>query len=66
MRKSGWVGFASVYLARCGKDSKTIDQNVYAKLDARLGTKASEQLYGCLHHIIKVRSENLNEIYEKI
>ena len=54
-----------MYLQGCDKDSntgETIDQNVYAKLvelDARLGTKASEQLYWCLRQttrrdIIKV------------
>ena len=53
-RKKGAVGFGHVYLKRCNKESKKgdkIDVEVYSKLvelDARLGTKASEQLYECL------------------
>ena len=54
LRRRDWVGFGDVFLHRCYKESKTgetIDQNIYcklAKLDAKLGTKASEQLYECL------------------
>ena len=56
-----------MYLRRCNKESKSndeIDKELYAelvKLDTRLGTRASEQLYKCLvrttrSDIIKVRS----------
>ena len=54
LRKNKWVGFASFYLGRCEEKSKTgeqIDKEIYAKLiklDERLGTKASEQLFDCL------------------
>ena len=54
LRKTGWVGFAQVYLNQCNKESKSndgIDKEVYSKLvklDARLGTTASEQLFNCL------------------
>ena len=54
LRKTGWVGFAQVYLNQCSKESKSndgIDKEVYSKLvelDTRLGTTASEQLFGSL------------------
>ena len=60
LRTYDWIGFADAYLSRCDKESKTgetIDKNVYCKLakldaslklDERLGTKVSEQLYECL------------------
>jgi len=63
----GWfdVGFASKYLKRLDKESRSdreIDREIYSqlvKLDTRLGTRASDQLYKCLSHttrsdIIKV------------
>ena len=60
-----FVGFASKYLERFVKESKSdreIDREIYSKLvqlDSSLGTKASVQLYKCLSHttrsdIIKV------------
>ena len=60
-----FIGFASEYLERFDKESKSdreIDREIYSKLvqlDSRLGTKASDQLYKCLSHttrsdIIKV------------
>ena len=60
--KQGWIGFAEVYLDRCSKISDEFDLKVYAKLielDAKLGTKSSEQLARCLYYtchwnIIKV------------
>ena len=77
MRKAGAVGFADVYLNRCNKESESneiIDNNVYGKLvelDTKLGTTASEQLYGCLNRttrldIIKVRIHYSNESYKII
>ena len=65
LRKHRWVGFAEVYLWRCNEESKTKnipDIQVYrklVKLDTRLGTTSSEQLFECLLHttrsdIIKV------------
>ena len=58
-------GYASEYLKRCNKESKSndnINKEVYTKLvelERRLGTKASEQLFWCLEYttrwdIIKV------------
>ena len=50
----GAVGFASIYLWRCYKESKSddeIDIQVYSKLvelDSRLGTTAAEQLLHCV------------------
>ena len=66
IRKHKWVGFAQVYLDRCNTESKTeniADIQVYTqlvKLDTRLGTTTSEQLFACLFHttrldIIKVK-----------
>ena len=63
----GYKKFASMYLERFDIESKShdeIDKELYAelvKLDTRLGTRASEQLYKCLvlttrSDIIKVRS----------
>ena len=54
LRKKNWVGFANVYLWRCNKESKSddkIDEEFYnelVELDTRLGTTASEQLFGSL------------------
>ena len=54
-RKAGLYGFAHAYLHQCDKKSKTgdeIDIQVYTKLvklDSKIGTTASEQLYCCLH-----------------
>ena len=56
MKKTDLVGFASLYLWRCKKESKSdgeIDILVYAKLvelDSRLGTTAAEQLFNCVFH----------------
>ena len=69
LRKNNWVGFTNVYLERCKKESKTgdeIDIEIIAKLfelDAKLGTRSSEQLFLCLRYttrwdIIKVRTKN--------
>jgi len=77
LRKDNWVGFVQVYLDRCYKESKSgdkVDKVIYnklAKLDARLGTTPSEQLFWCLQKttrwdIIKVRIHYLNENYEII
>ena len=50
------AGYANVYLRRCNEESKSndeIDKELYAelvKLDTRLGTRASDQLYECLSH----------------
>ena len=66
IRKIGWVGFAEIYLYQCNNESKTEnipDISVYnqlVKLDTRLGTTSSEQLFACLFHttrldIIKVK-----------
>ena len=52
LKKTG--GFASVYLMRCYKESKSddeIDIQVYTQLvelDSRLGTTAAEQLFRCV------------------
>ena len=60
------AGFASVYLRRCNKESKSndeIDKELYAelvKLDTRLGTRASDQLYECLSHT--TRSDIIKDI----
>ena len=54
LRKKNWVGFAAVYLYRFYKESDadvTADTEIYAqlvKLDERLGTTASDQLFDCL------------------
>ena len=54
LRKKGWTGFGEFYLSRCNDKSKSddgIDIQVYNKLvelDSKLGTTASEQLYGCI------------------
>ena len=52
--KNETVGFADVYLSQYNKESKSNDdiiKELYSelvKLDTRLGTTASEQLYKCL------------------
>ena len=67
LRQNNWVGFAEVYLDRFNTESKSndeIDIEVYTKLlqlDSKLGTRASEQLFGCLSKtsrsgVIKVTS----------
>ena len=60
LKKSGFVGFAHGYLRQFDNKSKSdtksksddeIDIQVYSKLvelDSKIGTTASEQLYGCL------------------
>ena len=60
LRKHGWVGFAEVYLSQYNIESKTEnipDIEVYnqlVKLDARLGTTSSEQLFKCLFHTTRL------------
>ena len=72
LRTNNWVGFADVYLWRCNEESKTenvADIQVYnqlVKLDTRLGTTSSEQLYRCLFRttrldIIKVKLKSSNK-----
>ena len=62
------VGFAEIYLSRCGKESRlddNIDIQVYTKLvqlDSKLGTRADSQFFRCLKYtarsdIIKVKIE---------
>ena len=54
LREANYVGFANVYLQQCTNESNSddkIDEGVYSKLvelDTRLGTTASEQLFGSL------------------
>ena len=54
LRKKNYVGFADLYLQRCGKRShpnNVIDKELYSKLvelDTRLGTTSSEQLFKCV------------------
>ena len=54
LRRENGFGFAHVYLWRCDKDSEIenkADIEVYnqlIKLDTRLGTTCSEQLFHCL------------------
>ena len=54
MKKTDFVGFASKYLWRCDKESKSddeIDIQVYTtlvELDSKLGTTATEQLFQCV------------------
>ena len=68
--KKAFVGFASMYLERfdeenaylrrCNRESKShdeIDKELYAelvKLDTRLGTKVSKQLYKCLEYTTRL------------
>ena len=72
LRRKGGVGFADIYLWRCNEESKTenvADIQVYnqlVKLDTRLGTTSSEQLYRCLFRttrldIIKVKLKSSNK-----
>ena len=72
LRKGGWVGFADVYLWKCNGESKTENipnillYNQLVKLDTRLGTTSSEQLYRCLFRttrldIIKVKLKSANK-----
>ena len=54
LRENDMYGFAGSYLWRCYEESKTrdkIDVDIYtllAELDFKLGTTASEQLFGIL------------------
>ena len=58
-KKSGFVGFADVYLQQCYKKPKRdseIDTQVYNKLvelDSKIGTTASEQLFQLLSHSLR-------------
>ena len=60
LRKLNYVGFAEVYLERCDKESKSddeIDKEIYTKLvklDTRLGTTASEQLFGSVSRTLNL------------
>ena len=60
VRKSGWFGYANIYLDRCSRESKSdekIDIQVYTKLvelDTRLGITTYEQLLGCLNHTTRL------------
>ena len=60
LRENGKVGFAHTYLERCDKESKTeniADVQLYEKLvelDTRLGTTATEQLFGCVHNSLRL------------
>ena len=74
VREKNWVGFANVYLDRCNKESDTgVEADIFiyktlVKLDERLGTTPSEQLYECLRKttrldIIKVRIHLFNVDY---
>ena len=67
MRKYNWTGFAEIFLWRCKQESKTLDKKdielyiMLIELDKRLGTTATDQLFGCLLRttrwdIIKVRT----------
>ena len=57
--KDGFVGFAHIYLKQCCQKSEAddeIDIQVYTKLvklDSKIGTTASEQLYWCLQYITR-------------
>ena len=73
--RKDYVGFAEVYLERCDKESKSddeIDKELYSKLvelDTRLGTTATEQLFGSLQYttrwdIIKVLKISSNERFK--
>ena len=54
LKRTGFAGFAGIYLKRCDKESKSdgeIDIQVYTQLvelDSRLGTTAAEQLFVCV------------------
>ena len=51
LRKKNLVGFAHLFLWQESKKDDQIDIQVYNKLielDSKLGTTASEQLYGCI------------------
>ena len=60
VRKSGYSGFAQFYLNRCQIESKSnneIDVQVYGdlvKLDSRLGTTVTEQLFGSLFYSLSL------------
>ena len=53
-------GFAKLYLTKCDEKSKSdeeIDIQVYTKLlklDSKLGTTASEQLFWCLFYSLRL------------
>ena len=54
LKRTGFAGFAGIYLKRCDEESKSddeIDIQVYTQLvelDSRLGTTAAEQLCHCV------------------
>ena len=56
MEQIGAIGYAHIYLSRCKKESKSddeIDIQVYSqlvKLDSRLCTKTTEQLFECVYY----------------
>ena len=55
-KEADLVGFASQYLLRCEKESKSDDEiniNIYTELvelDSKLGTSAAEQLFHCVSY----------------
>ena len=57
VRKNGYSGFAEIYLNRCDESNNEIDMQVYrdlVKLDSRLGTTVTEQLYGSLFYSLNL------------
>jgi len=53
IKEVGYVGYANFYLGKCF----SIDKEVYSKLvelDTRLGTTATEQLFGCVFHTLNL------------
>ena len=60
LRKKGINGFAEVYLWRCNEESKSndeIDKEIYSKLvklDTRLGTTITEQLFGSVSRTLNL------------
>ena len=60
IRKNGWSGFAEFYLNQCRIESESnneIDIQVYSdlmKLDSRLGTTVTEQLFKSLFYSLSL------------
>ena len=57
LREQGYVGFADYYLQACWDQSefeKKVDNYIYKvlfeKVDSKLGTTQSEQLFSCVYH----------------
>ena len=59
LRNSGLVGFTHAYLMQCHKKQKRhgeIDIQIFTKLvklDSKIGTTASEQLFWLLHYSLR-------------